>query len=163
MPVRRFFFLFLIVSALLAATMAWAAGQSLTVQVQEAQLRSAASATSSLVAKLPYGTQVSVLEQKGDWYSVQSGNVTGWLHSTAFAAARPAQMTAGKGFASANVSEREVSMAGKGMDQETARAYASTHPEGYAAVEAMLRISFAPGELEAFLAAAQAGKQGGAQ
>jgi len=162
MPVHRFSLHSLIVPALLAATMAWAAGQSLTVQVQEAQLRQGASFTSPPVAKLPYGAQVSVLEQKGDWYSVQSGTTTGWMHNSAFAAARPAQMTAGKSVTPANVSEREVSMAGKGFGQETARAYASAHPEGYAAVEAMLRVSFAPGELEAFLAAGQAGK-GGAQ
>ena len=51
---------------LFTATAAWATGQLLTVQAQEAQMRKSASFTSAQTAKLLYGDTVTVLEEKGD-------------------------------------------------------------------------------------------------
>ena len=150
--------LLLLLFSLLWVTAAWAAGQRLTVQTQDAELRKSASYTSGVVSKLSYGETVSVLEEKGSWYRVSSGSGTGWMHNSAFAGGRPAGMSAGGADASAKVSDREVSMAGKGFNPEVERAYRSTHPEGYAKLEAMMRLNYSPGQLEAFLAAGKVGQ-----
>ena len=159
----RFSLQFLIMSLLLTATTAWGAGQLLTVQVQEAQIRKSASFTSGQSAKLFYGDTVTVLEEKGDWYRVSGAAATGWIHNSAFAGGRPAQFSAGSADVSAKVSEREVSMAGKGFNSQVEQAYRAAHPGGYARVDAMLRINYSSSELEAFLAAGRASRQGGAQ
>lgn len=148
---------------LLAATTAWAAGQLLTVQTQDAQMRKSASFTSSQTARLLYGDTVTVLEEKGDWYRVSGQGASGWMHNSAFAGSGGAPLSAGSGNVDPKVSEREVSMAGKGFNSQVEQAYRSAHPEGYAKVDAMLRINFSPSELEAFLAAGRNSRQGGAQ
>jgi len=164
---RRFPLQFFIAPLLLALLAAWpaahaAVGQQMTVQTQEAQVRQSPSFTSPVTAKLSYGDAVSVQEEKGDWVRVSRANAAGWVPKSAFAAAK-AQMAAGRATAGAKVSEREVSMAGKGFGPETEKAYTKAHPEGYAAVAAMMRFSYTPGELEAFLVAGQQPKRGGAQ
>jgi hypothetical protein len=160
---RRFTMRFVIMVLLLAATSAWAAGQRLSIQVREAQMRKSASFTSSLTTTLVYGETVTVLEERGDWRLVSAVGVTGWMHSSAFGGGGSTQYSAGSADASAKVSEREVSMAGKGFNTQVEQAYRSAHPEGYAKVDAMLRINYSPGELEAFLAAGKESRQGGAQ
>ena len=159
----RFLMQFFIIALLLAATTALAAGQQLSVQVQEAQMRRSASFSGSLAATLVYGESVTVLEERGDWYRVRWAGETGWMHSSAFAGARTTAYSSGSDNVSAKVSEREVSMAGKGFNAQVEDAYRTTNPAGYAAVEAMLRINYSPGELEAFLAAGRDSRQGGIQ
>jgi len=100
------------------------------------------------------------LQEKGDWYYVSGAGTTGWIHNSAVARGRTASRSAGSGDVNVKVSEREVSMAGKGFSAEVERAYRAAHPAGYAKVDAMLRINHSPTALEAFLAA---GRQGGAQ
>ena len=162
MAQRRFPLQICLVCILFAATVAWAAGQQLTVQVQEAQMRKSASFTSGQTAKLFYGDTVDVLEEKGDWYRVSGAGATGWMHTSSFAGGTPATLSAGSADVNPNVSDREVSMAGKGFNPEVEQAYRSAHPEGYAKLDAMLRINYSPSELEAFLAAGKA-SQGGTQ
>ena len=159
----RLSLLFLFIFLLLATTAAWAASQLLAVQAQEAQMRRSASFTSAQTAKLLYGDTVTVLEERGDWYHVSGQGATGWMHSSAFAVDGRVPLSAGSANVDPNVSEREVSMAGKGFNSQVEQAYRSAHPEGYAKVDAMLRINFSPSELEAFLAAGKASQQGGAQ
>jgi len=143
--------------------MAWATGQLLTVQVQEAYLRKSASFTSGQSAKLFYGDTVTVLQEKGDWYQVSRADTTGWMHNSAIASGRAATLAAGSANVSAKANEREVSMAGKGFNAEVERAYRATRPEGYAKVDAMLRTNYSPSALETFLAAGRPSRQGGAR
>lgn len=159
----RFSLQCLLMFLLFTATAAWATGQLLTVQAQEAQMRKSASFTSGQTARLLYGDTVTVLEEKGDWYRVSGQGATGWMHNSAFAGSGSTQLSAGSGNVDPKVSEREVSMAGKGFNSQVEQAYRSSHPEGYAKVDAMLRINFSPSDLEAFLAAGKSSQQGGAQ
>ncbi len=159
----RFSLQFLLVFILFTTTAAWAAGQLLTVRTHDAGMRKSASFTSRQTAKLLYGDTVTVLEQKGDWYLVRSQGATGWMHGNAFAGGGSGQASAGSADVDVTVSEREVSMAGKGFNSQVEKAYRSSHPEGYAKVDAMLRINFSPRELEAFLADGRASRQGRAQ
>lgn len=53
-------------------------------------VRSGPGVRSGLIASLPYGTAVEVIETSGSWAHVQAGDVTGWL-STRFLSDREPQ------------------------------------------------------------------------
>jgi uncharacterized protein YraI len=131
-----------------------AAGQALTVQLQTTQLRAAPSFTSKPVATLSHGQSVTVLEEQAPWLMVTATGGRGWLHQNAVADRR-SSLLSGSRDAAAKADAREVSMAGKGFDQQTEQAYRKGNPQGYADVEKMLRFSFRPEESMAFLAAGQ--------
>ena len=52
----------------------------LSVQKKEGKLRTKASFLGKISRKLPYGTQVTVLSEKGAWREVSVQNTQGWLH-----------------------------------------------------------------------------------
>ena len=134
------------------AAAAWAAGQILAVQVREVPMRASPTFTGRPVATLTYGQTVSVMEEKGDWVRASGAGSAGWLHASALTE-RQLGLSSGAQDAAAKAGEREVAAAGKGFNAETERAYRQGHPDGYAQVEAMLRIQYSPKELYAFLAA----------
>lgn len=150
-------------AVLLLVTTAWAVSKTLTVQVREVQMRTAASFTSGLGSTLHYGQVVSVLESKGSWYHVDSGSGQGWVQQSALTDQRIG-LSAGGQDVGAGVGDREVTMAGKGFNAQTEQAYRADHPDGYAKVEEMLRFNYPPDVLAAFLRDGQAGsRQGVAQ
>ncbi|PKN08976.1 MAG: SH3 domain-containing protein, partial [Deltaproteobacteria bacterium HGW-Deltaproteobacteria-5] len=57
------------------------AQKSMTVQVQEGQLRATPSHFGKIIAKTYYGDRVTVLEEKGDWkrVSIEDRKVQGWM------------------------------------------------------------------------------------
>lgn len=148
------FFNALVVTAMFIAvtTTAWAIGQTLAVQVREVPMRASPTFTGRPVATLSYGQTVSVMEEKGDWVRASSAGSTGWLHVSALTE-RQLSLSSGGQDMTAKAGEREVAAAGKGFNAKTERAYRQGHPDGYAQVEAMLRIQYSPKELYAFLAA----------
>ena len=152
-----------LLAILLLVTTAWAVGKTLTVQVREVQMRTAASFTSGLASTLHYGQVVSVLETKGSWYQVDSGSGKGWVQQSALTDQRLGLSAGGQDVA-AGVGDREVTMAGKGFNSQTEQAYRADHPGGYAKVEEMLQINYPPDVLAAFLKTGQTGaRQGVAQ
>ena len=152
-----------VLAMLLLAGTAWAVGQSLTVQVREVQLRTAASFSSGLGATLHYGQVVNVQEEQGAWLKVSSGGDSGWVHRNALTS-RALNLAAGGQDVAAGVGDKEVSMAGKGFNAKTEQAYRQEHPGGYAQVEEMLKNGYPPDVLYAFLEAGRAGaRQGAAQ
>lgn len=144
-----------VLAMLLLAGTAWAVGQTLSVQVREVQLRTAASFSSGLGATLRYGQSVNVLEEQGAWVKVSGGGESGWVHRNALTN-KPLNLSAGGQDVAAGVGDKEVSMAGKGFNAQTEQVYRQEHPGGYAQVEAMLKNSYPPDVLYAFLEAGQA-------
>ena len=149
-----------VLAMLLLVGTAWAVGQTLSVQVREVQMRTAASFTSGLAATLHYGQTVNVLEEQGAWLKVSSGGDSGWVHKNALTAQK-LNLAAGGQDAAAGANEREVSMAGKGFNANTEQAYRQEHPGGYAQVEEMLKNSYPPDVLYAFLEAGRASARQG--
>lgn len=146
--------------AMLVAATAWAAGQTLTVQVRELRMRSTPSFTGGLAGPLSYGQEVNVLEEQGAWTRVQGPKSAGWVHKSALTD-RQLNLASGSGDVSAEAGDREVSMAGKGFNSSTEREYRQTHPDGYGQVEAMLKITYSPEALQSFLKAGQVRPGGG--
>ena len=135
-----------------------AVGQVLTVQVQKTQLRAAPSFTGKPVAALSNGQSVTVLEENSPWFMVNAPGGKGWVHQSAVAE-RKVSLLAGSRDAAATVDDREVSMAGKGFNQEIEQAYRKDNSKGYAAMEKMLRFNYTPEECTAFLDAGQRSKK----
>ncbi len=147
---KRGFLLVPVMLLLVAA--AWAAGQIMTVQVRETNMRGAPSFTGGLGAAVTYGQQVSVLEERGAWFRVSAGGQEGWLHKNALSD-RKLALSSGAQDTAATASEREISMAGKGFSPQVEKEYRAAHPEGYAQVEKMLAVNYSEKDLYAFLTA----------
>ena len=146
--------LLILATTFLVSASAWAAGQVLVVQLQTTQIRATPSFTGKPVAALSHGQSVTVLEENGPWFLVNAPAGKGWLHQGAVIE-RKSTLLGGSQSAAGKVDEREVSLAGKGFDQQTEQAYRQANPRGYADLEKMLRFRYTPEESAAFLAAGQ--------
>jgi len=151
MPKRLFPFLLVLVVMSIASS-AWAVGQMLAVQVREVHMRATPSFAGKPAAKLSYGQQVSVLEERGVWLKTRAPSGVGWVHATALTS-KKIELVSGNPNVAVKADEREVATAGKGFSSEIEKAYRKNNPGGYAAVEAMLKQSYPPAQLRAFLAA----------
>lgn len=150
---KRLSFSFVLAMVILTMTMAaWAAHQVLTVQVREIQMRTAPSFTGRPSATLSYGQTVSVLEEQGIWVRASGAGGEGWVHRSALTDRR-LELSSGARNVASKADDREVAAAGKGFTAEIERAYRQSHQDGYAQMEAMLRFSYSPTELYAFLSA----------
>lgn len=129
-----------------------AAAQRQTVQVKEAALRSRSSGLSSATALLPFGTEVSVLEERGDWLRiVASEDRSGWLHRTALRGPR-SPLRAGTRTVDRSATGDEVAMAGKGFDAQVEAVYRAEEPGiGFQWVDRMVGLKVNHGELDRFL------------
>jgi len=131
-----------------------AVGQILIVKVQTTQLRTTPSFAGKPVAALSNGQSVTVLEENSPWFMVNAAAGKGWLHQSAVAE-RKSSLIAGSRDAAANVDDREVSIAGKGFDEQIEKVYRKDNSKGYSAMEKMLRFNYTPEESMAFLSAGE--------
>lgn len=153
----------LALAALVAA--AAPAPQRMSVQVRSGQVRATASFLGRVVADLPYGTQVEVVQPSKPWMQVRTtAGQSGWMHESALTSAR-LQLQAGAGDAQAGTSASEVSLAAKGFTQQIEREYRSQNPTlNFAWVDRMEAFRVTPSEAGEFLAAGQVTpKEGGAR
>ena len=153
------------VLALAALAASAAPPQPMSVQVRSGQVRATASFLGKVVADLPYGTQVEIVQPSKPWVQVRTASgQTGWMHESALTSSR-LQLKAGSGGAQAGASASEVSLAAKGFTQQIEREYRSKNLTlDFAWVDRMEAIRVTAAEAEAFLAAGQvAPKEGGAR
>ena len=106
----------------LAAMCAWAA-QQMSVQVKETQMRAKASFLGASVAKLAYGAQVTVLEQKSPWIRVRAaGGREGWVHQSALTT-KKVQLASGGKNAGTGAGNDELALAGKGFSADVEKTF----------------------------------------
>lgn len=147
------------------AAVAAPAPQQMSVQVRSGQVRATASFLGRIVADLPYGTRVEIVQPSKPWMQVRTAaGQAGWMHESALSSAR-LQLKAGAGDAQAGTSASEVSLAAKGFTQQVEKEYRSKNPAlDFAWVDRMEAFRVTAPESEAFLAAGQvAPKEGGAR
>lgn len=151
---RRMGALALAVVVLVAAA-AWAA-QQMNVQVKETPLRGTASFLGATVAKLAYGAQVTVLEQKAPWIKVRAASgKEGWVHQSALTT-KKVQLAAGGKDAAAGAGKDELALAGKGFSAEVEAAFKEENAElDYTWVDRMETWSVSAEDVQSFLAAGQ--------
>ncbi len=129
------------------------AQKTMSVQVKEAQLRATPSHLGKIVAKTTYGSQVAVLETRGDWkkVSLAGGKAAGWLHVTALTG-KKISLRAGQGNVGSSVSRDEIALAGKGFSEEVESQYRRNHKNlDYAWIDRMEAIKVSPEEMQDFV------------
>lgn len=138
------------------------AAKVMNVQVRDGQVRATPSFLGTIVGRAQYAQSVSVLQEQGDWFQVSlPGGATGWMHRSALTD-KTLAMTSGSG-AAADVSGKEMALAGKGFSAQVEADYRRGHAGDYAAIDRMERITYDPATLLAFLAQGGIKPQGGAR
>ncbi len=139
----------------LVAMCAWAA-QQMSVQVKETQMRAKASFLGASVAKLAYGAQVTVLEEKSPWLRVRAaGGKEGWVHQSALTT-KKVQLASGGKNAGTGAGNDELALAGKGFSAEVEESFKAANEDlDFAWVDRMETWKVSAEDAEEFLAAGQ--------
>ena len=120
------------------ASAALAAAGTLTVTVEEAKVRKRKLFYAPVTATVRLGDKVESEEPEDGWYRVKVKGASGWLHQSAVAA-KGAGARAGKWGGGDEASADEVTLAGKGFNEDVERAYRGEHGElDFGAVDAMV-------------------------
>jgi SH3-like domain-containing protein len=91
---------------------------SMSVQVQKSKVRATPSQLGRTVATVKYGDAVQAGAAKKGWYPVTTvDGKKGWLHGSVLSK-KPVAMRAGATDAAVGVSSDEVSLAGKGFNEQ---------------------------------------------
>lgn len=152
----------LVLALCLSGALALAA-KVMSVSVRDGQVRQSPSFLGKIVGKATYGQSVDVSDEQGDWAKVSlPGGVSGWMHRTALTTEKLALASGGSG-GTGSVSGKEMALAGKGFSAEVEADYRKSHGGDYAAIDAMERVSYNPGQLLAFLGKGDVHPQGGAK
>ena len=106
----------LVLLIVFSGTVALAA--SMSVQVQKSKVRAAPSQLGSAVATVEYGDTVQAGTAQNGWYPVTTADgKKGWLHESVLSD-KPIAMRAGVTDTAVGVSSDEVSLAGKGFNEQ---------------------------------------------
>jgi hypothetical protein len=137
--------------------------KQMSIQVKVGQLRAQPNFLGKIVGSLPYGTRVTILQEQGDWLTVESEDKTlkGWLHKSAL---NPKKIAFKAGPAGLNqVSSDEVVIAGKGFNQQVEQEFKLGHADiDFRWVDKMEKeFGVPPEELQKFLQAGGITPEGG--
>lgn len=144
-------YLLLVAGVLALAGGPAASGAIIIVQVKDGQVRATPSFLAQVVATLHDGDRVTVLNQSGGWAQVSTGRVRGWMHPSVLTA-QTLSFQAGSRNAPLAASSDELSLAGKGFNQQVESAYRTRHPnQDYTWVNRMETWDVSPGEIRDFL------------
>jgi len=139
---------------LLAAGPGWA--ETLKVSQPNQQLYPDPDFSSTPLAPVPVGAEVTVQRQAGDWYKVDFQGKIGWIHRLAFPQAKapsrfslPSLLTGG---AVKETTSDEVALAGKGFTPEVEAGYRQKHPEAnFAMVDKVESFKVDEAQLKTFI------------
>jgi uncharacterized protein YgiM (DUF1202 family) len=143
----------LLAGALLAVALAGAAGEKMSVQVKNGQLRSKPSFLGAVVVSLAYGDRVTVAKKQDPWYQVTDARgKTGWIHQSALTTKRIV-LSAGAADAEKSVSRDELALAGKGFNADVEAEFKAENKNiDFAWVDKMEKFKVTPEEAAVFLA-----------
>lgn len=125
------------------------------IVVQTASLRQAPQVFGKIIRSLDYGTEVEILAEQAGWLHVETAGATGWLHKSAVAR-RALTLSAGSKPVGVAASKSELSLAGKGFNQQVENAYRAKNGQlDYAWVDRMALIHIDEEQLRIFVAEGQ--------
>lgn len=149
-----------VLAAALAACAAHAQ-ETMSVQVREGALRERPSFLGQITARLSYGDQVTLLEQRQGWARVSAGEAQGWIHESALTAKRIVLRPGQQDVELAATSD-ELALAGKGFNAQVEAEFKARNADlNYAWVDRMEQIRIPPQKIEAFLKAGEVVPQEG--
>ncbi|MFW5733971.1 MAG: SH3 domain-containing protein [Oceanidesulfovibrio sp.] len=138
----------LIGAALILSVASFAiAAQSLTVQIRNATLHEEPAFLAAIVANAPYGSPVTLVEERGDWTLVEYNGQRGWLHASAVT---DRSLSLRSGAAAEGVSSDELALAGKGFNPAVESSFRQTYG-GYQWVDRAETLRYPPEELAVFI------------
>lgn len=149
----------------LLALVVFAEAKLMSVQVKEAQVRSAPSFLGKIVTTVAYTKQVEMLKEKGDWMQVAlpESDTEGWMHSSALTKKKILLNPNAKDIKQAASSD-EVALAGKGFNEEVEKKFKEGNSEvNYDAVDKMGKIIISQQQMEQFLSTGAVSPEGGAK
>lgn len=137
---------------LLALSVGGAFAASMNVQVKTAKVRATPSQLGRIVASVPYGDSVEAGVLSRGWYAVTlADGRTGWLHQSALSNKR-ITMTAGTTDVNTGVSQDEVSLAGKGFNEEVEAKFKQDTALDFTWVDRMIDFKVSEDQIRAFRA-----------
>jgi hypothetical protein len=142
-----------------------AARDQRTVQVLNAQVRTAPNFLAKIVTTLPYQTDVSVLLEQQGWVKVQipASSSEGWMHNSALLKPQ-IRLVSGEQQAEKNASSDELALAGKGFNQQVESEFRNRHPEAnFDLINQMEKYKVSQQEIENFIKSGQLQPGGGVQ
>ena len=144
-----------LMAALMALGTALASAQApkeMSVQLRNAQIRATASFLGRVVAEVPYGTRVTVLQTRAPWSEVRSAEgQTGWMHESALSEKKLTLASSG-GDVRTTASSSEVSLAAKGFTDQVEKDFKAKNREiDFKWVDWMEKIRLTPEQSGAFL------------
>ena len=150
-----------VLAMLLAFWAGSAFAASMSVQVRNCKVRATPSQLGAAVATVDYGAVVQAGAMQKGWYPVTTADgKTGWVHESALSK-KPIAMRAGTSDAATGVSSDEVSLAGKGFNEQVEKKLRSEGKLDYTWVDRMSAFNVAADEIAKFRA--QGHLPGGAQ
>jgi SH3-like domain-containing protein len=142
-----------------------AAGEFLSVQVKQAQVRSSPSFLGNVSGTVAYGEKVEIIEDKGAWKMVATPKIKGkgWMHASALTT-KTIALQAGKADVKTGATSSELALAGKGFNPKVEAEFKSKNQQlDYTAIDRMEKtFTFKPGQVQAFLKQGQVQPPGGA-
>jgi uncharacterized protein YgiM (DUF1202 family) len=144
---------FVILVGITLASVATARQKTMNVQVREAQIRQTPGFLSRVVATVPYTESVNILEEKNDWYQVQTtdGKQTGWMHNTALTK-KKLKLSGDGPDAQMSVTSDEQALAGKGFNSDVEKQFKDRNAKiDFAVVDKMEALKIPIKDVQAFL------------
>lgn len=132
-----------------------ASAASLSIQVEEGQVRSTPSFFGEIVDKVVYGESVELVKEQGPWRMVNTPRKPGgWIHQSAVSESK-VELVPGSNV-DAGASGKEIALAGKGFNADVENAYKAGHKQvSFAWVDNMEKFTVKNADIEQFI------KQGG--
>jgi hypothetical protein len=140
-----------VLATVLAATLAFAGGKMLSVQVKSSVLRANPSFLSPPRAKVAYGDRLGLLGERGPWALVEDSSRKGWIHQTAMTE-KHVILNAGSAVAKRAASSGEVALAGKGFNDEVEGRYSELMELDFKLVDMVIASKVDEAKIASFVA-----------
>jgi len=126
--------------------------QTFKTVADKQQLFATPSYSGEVVATIPAGAEVTIIQQSGDWSRVEYQGQQGWLPARAFAGGKKLDLSSLlQGKAVKESKTDEVALAGKGFTPEVEADFRQKHPDlKYDQVDQIEKFSVSAAELQAF-------------
>lgn len=126
--------------------------KTMSVQVDQREIRSGSTFFDRVVGKVSYGDRVEILQTKSGWSKVktQKTGLTGWIHSSALTK-KKIKLSAGDKDVASGASSEEVALAGKGFNPSVEKEYRKQNPKiDFAPVDKMEKMKIPAKDIKSF-------------
>ena len=153
----------LLIVGLLGLTVLAGEQKKMSVQVKEGAVRSSPSFLAKIIAKLDYGDQVVVKEEKSSWSKIELTGVysQGWIHSSALSS-KKIIVNPGDADVDQAASDDELTLAGRGFNQEVEQKFRSQNPDvDFTWIDRMEKMVVSQDQIQNFIQSGGLNPQGG--